>query len=142
MKNLIYVTVILTFVGCSSPQVAPSQNDALNAISKSNASTKKDGAMQRALDDWLENDWEKNTKGFEETKQTEAVETTRTNNDEDVKENFSEEKRVKKTTSSSNNNESFTLQHYVDKAKYYMEHKKTHTKSHVKELEALPVIGK
>ncbi len=38
---------------------SPSKNSALNTISPTNSSKKSDYALQKSLDNWLKNDWEK-----------------------------------------------------------------------------------
>ncbi len=90
--------------------------------------------MQRALDDWLKNDWEKNTQGFESSK----------------KENVTKFKNVKETEKKSDKHQkksqkeqnSGFLQHYVDKALYYQKMTKDdNATSHAQEMETMPAIG-
>lgn len=48
----------IIFGGCANQNgVSPSQNDSLNAISKSSASSGEPGMMQRSLDNWLKSEW-------------------------------------------------------------------------------------
>lgn len=134
MKRLLFVTIILIFGGCSTAnQPSPSQNPALNSVSKSTAAKEKKGLMQESLDSWIHDDWEKNTKDFEEKKS--------------VHEKKQEQKTVKQQEKSirqrRDSSEKGFLQHYVDKAVYYNEKTKKETSpSHVEELNSLPAIGK
>ena len=129
MKKIINISILLIvsslYIGCqdvSNP--SPTQNEALNGVSNSNANKKNKGIMQNSLDSWLKEDWEKNTKGYDEN-QTKTEEVL-----------VSKDKNTKK-------DEKGFLQYYVDKAFYYNKHKsKKEEKSHAKELEKLPVIGK
>jgi membrane-associated HD superfamily phosphohydrolase len=146
MKHLILInsviTATLTLTSCaSSSQIAPSQNSALNTISKSSATKKKDGAMQKSLDKWLKNDWEPTIKKDNEIqKKYMKVKTSK----KVLKE--SEEKTENKNIKieyEEKQSETFTLQEYVDKASAYMRQKPNNYKSsNVKKIEALPVIGK
>ena len=142
MKTLLIVTILLIFGGCASQnQPTPSKNDALNRISKSSADTEEKGYLQEHLDSWLQNDWEKNTEGFEKSDAQKAT----SKKDEQVRKTDVTKVEKKETSvekSSKEEDESFTLQHYVDKIKYYNEHKKSSGPSHVEELEKMPVIGK
>ncbi len=86
--------------------------------------------MQRHLDSWLQNDWRKGTEQFEVSGKKAAAQS---------------EKRVREREdqNSSGEEKTFTLQYYVDKIKYYSEHKKkSSAPSHVEEMETMPVIGK
>ena len=142
MKMLLMVTILLIFGGCASQnQPTPSQNDALNRISKSSADTKEKGYLQEHLDSWLKNDWEKNTKGFDKSDaQKSTSKKSAQVQQRDVVKESKKEASVEK--SAEEENDSFTLQHYVDKIKYYNEHKKSSGHSHLEELEKMPVIGK
>ena len=142
MRTLLIVTILLIFGGCASQnQPTPSQNDALNSVSKSSADTKEKGYLQEHLDSWLQNDWEKNTEGFE--KSDEQKSTSKKNTQIQQRDAVKEEKKeVSLEKSAKEEDDSFTLQHYVDKIKYYNEHKKSSGPSHVEELEKMPVIGK
>ena len=87
--------------------------------------------MQRHLDNWMKNDWEKHTKGFKNAH----------NKKVSKKKRAKSQKKQRKPSMQSNDN-SFTLQHYVDKAAYYIKNKpKSNNHSHVEEIEKLPVIG-
>ena len=88
--------------------------------------------MQEHLDSWLTEDWEKGTQGFEEK---ETKKSTPTKEKEAAN-------KAKGEQNASDEDDSFTLQHYVDKIKYYNEHKKSSGASHVEELNKMPVIGK
>ena len=145
MKTLLIVTILLIFGGCvSQNQPTPSQNDALNRISKSSADTKEKGYLQEHLDYWLQNDWEKNTEGFEKS---DAQKSTSKKDEQVRKADVTNVEKKEAFVDKSNKenkekDESFTLQHYVDKMKYYSEHKKSSGPSHMEELENMPVIGK
>jgi len=120
MKQLINTTTLLLSltlaVGCvTNPKVTPSQNKALNSISKSNAQKKQSYYMQNKADDFIEHEWKE--KVLE---------------DKEIKEKY--EDKEEKT---------FTLQEVVDKTAVY--NKKTATddsQSNVSKLESMPVIGK
>jgi len=119
MKQLINKTVITLssslLVGCvTAPKAAPSQNDALNSISKSNASKKESYFFQKEMDEFIEGEWK--TKVLE---------------DKAIQEKYED-----------NDTKSFTLQEFVDKAEVYNKKKTTdETKSNVSKLESMPVIG-
>jgi len=125
------LSIVLLTTACStSPQVSPSENDALNAISNSSAKSDK-GSLQSALDSFLEDDW------------TPTVE-----KDKAIQKKYM--KRVDTNESSTTNSSKFvededkpfTLQEYVDKrAAYVKEHPADHNNSHVHKLEMMPVIG-
>ncbi|WP_345979445.1 hypothetical protein [Sulfurimonas sp. HSL3-2] len=92
--------------------VAPTQNKALNSVSPTNQE-KKDGAMQKSLDNWLEKEW------------TPTVEQNET---------------IKKMNEDKNRN--FTLQEYVDKAGAYIKNKPKSDEPSMKEkMDTMPVIG-
>lgn len=142
MKTLLPVTILLIFVGCASQNTpTPTQNKALNGVSNSTAAKKKSGWMQKNLDNWLENDWEKSTKDFDEslqkTKTASKIEEKPSKNNANLKQQDQKSLDNKKEEDSG-----FTLQHYVDKAAYYLEHKeKSNEPSHAEQLKKLPVIG-
>ena len=103
--------------------------------------------MQRNLDEWLNDDWEKNTQDFEEKGKESQKEQSSTRSV--AKEEATASDQIgssdvdKADTTTEKEDESFTLQHYVDKIKYYNVHKqKSDDLSHVQELEKMPVIGK
>lgn len=92
--------------------VAPTQNKVLNSVSPTNQE-KKDGAMQKSLDTWLEKEW------------TPTVEQNET---------------IKKMNEDKNRN--FTLQEYVDKAGAYIKNKPKSDEPSMKEkMDTMPVIG-
>lgn len=144
MKTLLTVTILLTLVGCgtqSSP--TPSQNGALNKISKSSAEKKRNGWMQRHMDSWLKNDWEKNTQGFEEKKSEEVLQTDSAEETRAKVPSKLQERQRSHVSKKKEQDSGFSLQHFVDKAAYYMNHEeKSTTPSHAKQLEKMPVIGK
>ena len=115
LKITIQSFIFLTLLTACSQQKStpPSQNAALNSITKSSANTSK-GSMQNSLTKWIEDEW---------TPTVEKNETIQKVND-DKKRNF-------------------TLQEYVDKMEVYSkESKKTQKSSHTEKLNSLPVIGK
>jgi len=144
MKQLIIITNTLTALvllsGCgSSKTVAPSQNSALNTISKSTASNGKKGMMQSSLENWLETDWEPTVSKDPEIqkKYMKKVEGTPTGEKSHNSDNISTTNYVEKE------DRDFTLQEYVDKAEAYMKAKPNdYEHSNVKKVESLPVIGK
>ena len=137
MKQLIIITNTLTALlllsGCgSSTTVAPSQNSALNSISKSSAAKEKKGMMQSSLDNWLETDWEPTVSKDKEIQKKYMQKATN-----DKKEVGS------KVTYVEREDKPFTLQEYVDKAEAYIKAKPNdYEHSNVKKVESLPVIGK
>jgi len=140
MKQLTIISLTLLIAllssGCSSSvEVTPSQNKTLNNISKSNASRKKDGAMQRALDSWLKKDW-----------------TPTVSQDKEIQKKYMEKKKEEKSNTLAEKtkesqfidkkNKNFTIQEYIDKAAAYMKAKPNdYNNSNVKKLNSLPVIG-
>jgi hypothetical protein len=115
MKKL-YIPIIigLSISACSTAQSpTPSKNEALLSVT-SGKEKKKEGAMQKALDNWLEKEW------------TPTVE-----KDEEIKKVNEDEKRA------------FTLQEYVDKAEVYSDSKAKdkESTSHAEEMNRLPGIG-
>lgn len=133
MKYLLVVTILLILSGCSSQNgITPSQNKALNSISPSTAEKKEPGWIQRHLESWLQNDWEKRTQGFEENTSKEVATDAKK-----LPHNATKNNKKQK-----NGDDRFALQHYVDKIDYYIKHKpKSNTPSHAKELSKLPAIG-
>ncbi len=118
MNKLALLTIttfsILSLTSCnSSNDVSPSQNKALNGVTQA-TTYKEDGAMQKSLDNWLNKEW------------TPTVE---------------KDEKIKKINKDKNRN--FTLQEYVDKAAVYSKEDNSSTgRSHLKEMNSLPVIGK
>ena len=108
----------------------PSQQESVNSTIKEgpgadvawSSTYKRDkegkGSLQKSLDTWMEEEWEP---AFEDNKEQEVK-------DEQAK-------------------ESFKLQHYIDKAKIYMDKKeeensgKPQEPSHYEKMKSLPVIG-
>ena len=121
MKQLIILTHLsLSFFflsGCHTNEInsTPSENEALNKVSNSNASKEK-GAMQNIFDNWLETEW------------TPAVE-----NDKEIQKKYLDKEKE----------HHFTLQEYMDKREAYLKaHPSDFNSSHVHKMEMLPVIGK
>ena len=139
ISQLIITAFFLTSCASSKTEVAPSQNTALNSISKSNAATKKEGAMQKSLDAWLHDDWEatvskdkKIQKKYMKEEKVQQNEQTQTSANETKESHFVDKE-----------DKNFTLQEYVDKASAYMKAKPNdYNSSNVHKLESMPVIGK
>ena len=118
MKKIIIIIstnlILLSFTACNSHKgVNPSQNSALNSVSASKKS-KENGTMQKNLDHWIKNDWDKITQEDEKIKQRDE-----------------------------NKSRDFRLQDYVEKAMvYHKNKKKSHVESHVEKVNKLPIIGK
>jgi len=122
MKRLLIVTLLFILQGCRSQNsLSPSQNTTLNKVTKSTEAKQKEGWMQKHLDDWLKNKWEKNTASFEENALN---------------------KKPQQEQNLSNSKKRGWLQYYVDKISYYNKHTKKSNSSHAKKLEKMPVIGK
>ncbi len=122
--------------------VSPSQNKALNSISPSRAASddhEEHRHMQKNISTWIDNEWDPLTEDNATIQKTEKLEYASDDNIT-VKDN--------NQTSSGDNNDSFTLQHYVDKAGVYFDNKerrdanKTKAPSHVDKVNAMPGIGK
>ena len=132
-KLSMYISVTLILSGCSGhtlqaladkhfnnkesvkteETVSPTKNEALSKVSPLNQD-RKDGAMQKSLDHWLETDW------------TPTVDKNET---------------IKKIDENKSRN--FTLQEYVDKAATYIKNKPdSNESSGVEKMSKLPVIGK
>jgi hypothetical protein len=136
INNIIFAFIALSTVACKSTNaVPPSQNKALNSISKSNGETKRKGFLQESLDANINN-------STDENKDKEKV--------DDSKEKIlinEESKESKKTTQDIKTQEvedtkhEYTMQYYFDKAVDYMS-SKPKTTSHVEEMNSMPVIGK
>jgi hypothetical protein len=133
---LIITAFLLNSCASSQTKVAPSQNAALNTISKSNASKEKEGAMQKSLNSWLHDDWGPTVAKDKEIRKKYMHEGKK----QEVKTS------VKETQEShyiDKENKNFTLQEYVDKAAAYMRAKPNdYNSSNVHKLESMPVIGK
>ncbi len=113
-KYLILSLLLLS--GCATnPTVTPSQNKALNSVSNSNAKKEKSYWMQSHLDSFFKEDWDPTMK----------------------KDKIIQKKYGKKEE------RNFTLQEFADKqAAYKKAHPADESKSNVKKLESMPVIGK
>ncbi len=166
IKQTIFYTCLTVFVsllqGCSShtlqdlidgngdtdkqtnesSNVAPSQNNALNAISPSRSSrneNREDGYLQKTTDTWVEEEWEPLT---ESNTSSQKIEVSKVSTDVNATESDHN------STNSDDTNNSFTLQHYVDKAGVYFDNKerrdanKTKVPSHIDKVNAMPGIGK
>ena len=127
----------LLLVGCANREgVAPSQNASLHSVSPNTPAATEGGAMQRALDAWLKEEWAPLTK-------TSEVTTTTTTPDGKV---ITETKMME--VPNTDINETFTLQKYADKWKVYHENKakmnegKPKEPSHIEMMGTLPVVGK
>ena len=114
MNKIILITLTFIFVGCSTTNShAPNDNNTINQITNS-TKHKKEGKLQKNLDEWLKNEW------------TPSVETNET-----IKKINEDEKR------------DFTLQEYVDKAVIYIkENNNSYENSHTNKINSMPVIGK
>jgi hypothetical protein len=155
MKRLL-LTLPLAFMfnACSTVDGAsPSQNKAVQAVSGQKA--KKPGSMQKALDNWLKNEWNPSTSdAAKPTADTEVKVVPKEDGGaklvevktgvvlkEMSKEEVVRQKKVKAKYQDKNRH--FTLQEYVDKmAVYSSSHVSDESKSHNKMMESLPVIGK
>lgn len=125
--------LILSGCAANTTGVTPSQNSNLQAVSPSGTAEAEKGAMQRALDNWLKEEWTPMT--------TATVKTTK-----------SPDGKVVTTTAAAvaepADETSFTLQKYADKWKIYHENeakmKEGNPKdpSHIDYLDRIPVIGK
>ena len=140
MKHLMIKTTLALLgssliVGCSAlSSSAPSQNGALNSISTANIK-KKDGFMQKAMDNWFKNDW---TPTISKDKNIQKKYMRKDGSTKVVyKDGHEEVHYVEK------DDKPFTLQEYVDKAAAYRKaHPNDYEHSHVKKLESMPIIGK
>jgi hypothetical protein len=127
--------VLLFLTACNtSPAVAPSKNSALNNISKSNASKQKEGAMQKALDSWLESEW------IPTISQDKEIQQKYMKKSQNTQKQIGGKKEVKYVEDPER---PFKLQEYVDKASAYIKAKpNNYENSNVHKLESMPVIGK
>jgi len=141
MKQLILIShsflALILLSGCASKtQTSPSQNSALNSVSKSSAAKTHEGVMQKSLDSWLKDDWEPTVSKDEKIQKKYMKKQV-------VKkgENNTTTEEVSKYTESEDGN--FTLQELVDKAAAYMKAKPDDSNnSNIKKLQSIPVIGK
>ena len=131
LKHSIFLSLVL-FTACSTSQdISPSQNSALNKISKSNATTDK-GSMQSLLDNFLQNEWTETLSKDKEIQKEYMQEIEVTDANGTVSKKYVEKE-----------DKPFSIQEYVDKrAAYIKAHPSDHNKSNVHKLEMMPVIGK
>lgn len=121
MKQVISQTNLILslvfFSGCTvNNTVSPSKNNALNSVSDSNAKKEKSYWMQNQLDSFFEKEWDPTMK-----------------EDKEIQEKYVKKEEKEK---------SFTLQEMADKqAAYKKAHPIDESKSNVKKLESMPVIG-
>lgn len=141
------------FNACSKVDGAnPSQNEALNKISGKKA--KKPGAMQKALDNWLNNEWNPSTsdskKPTADTKvkvienEDGSAKLVEIKSGETLKEISKDELKRQKEVKAKYQDEDrpFTLQEYVDKAAVYDSSSVSDdSDSLVKKMNTMPVIG-
>ena len=155
MKHIITKTTLTILsssliIGCSSTNsVAPSQNSALNIISKSSAKKEHDGFMQKAMDSWFANDW---TPTLSEDKNIQKKYMKAETNKSGVKQTYIRKDGSSKVVYNDGeekvhyvekDDKPFTLQEYVDKATAYRKaHPNDYEHSNVKKLESMPIIGK
>ena len=142
----------------TSKSVAPSQNSALNNISNSNGKAKT-GYMQSGLDSWLKDEWTPVVEKDEEIREkymekvesqpSKSVTTTKITTIEELNQNTSQELSKKSAAKSKDvkyvekTDKYPTLQEYLDKADVYFEsQERDPSKSNVKKMESMPVIGK
>ncbi len=154
MKHLITQITLTLFtasfmVSCSTlSSTAPAHNTALENISTSNVK-KKDGAMQRVMDDWFNNDW---TPTISEDKDIQKKYMKVETNKSGVKQTYIRKDGSTKVVYKDGkekihyvekDDKPFTLQEYVDKASAYRKaHPNDYEHSNVKKLESMPIIGK
>jgi len=155
MKKLILLIPIAFMLNsCSQVNGAnPSQNKALNSVA--GIKEKKAGAMQKALNNWLKNEWSPftsdsvaptaDTKVKVVPNQDGSAKLVKIETGEVLKEMTKEEVKFQQEVKSKYQKEDrpFTLQEYVDKMSVYNKsHIGDDTNSLVKKMESLPVIGK
>jgi len=133
MKQLIdkiLISLSLIFVGgcSSSPEVAPSQNDALNSVSSSSMSKRESYFMQKQLDYFLDDEL------------APVVE-----KDKSIQDKYMDKVEDNKTgeaTYVDRESDNFTLQESFDKVNVYVHEKPANYKeSHVNKVNSLPVLG-
>jgi hypothetical protein len=130
LKCTIFFSLTL-FTACStSQQISPSQNDALNRVSNSNAAT-ENGLLQSLLDNFLQDKW-----------------TPSVSKDKDIQKKYMKEIEIKEKNGTvhkkyvEKEDRPFRLQEYVDKrAAYIKAHPSDYNNSNVHKLEMMPVIG-
>ena len=152
-KLLLIIPIAFLLNSCSQVDgVNPSENKALNQLT--GRKDKKPGAMQKALDNWLQNEWNPATSDLDaptaDTKvkvipnkdgsaklvDVKSGETLK----EMTKEQVKRQEEVK--TKYKDEDRDFTLQEYIDKMAVYNEtHPSDEENSHVKKVDSMPVIG-
>ena len=153
-KLLLLIPIALMLNSCSTVDGAsPSQNKALNNIA--GKKEKKPGAMQKALDNWLKDEWNPSTSDAEKPTANTKVKVVENEDGsaklvevktgvvlkEMTKKEVTHQKEVKEKYKEKDRH--FTLQEYVDKAAIYnSSHVTDDSDSHVKKMNTLPVIGK
>ena len=122
---------LVIFTACStSSDVSPSQNDALNNVSNSDANNNK-GALQGLLDSFIEDDWSPTVEKDKEIQNKYMVESQELNSTKESKKVYVEDA-----------SRDFTLQEYADKAGVYIKaHESDHNSSHVHKINSMPIIG-
>ena len=132
--------------------VSPSQNSSLSAVTPNSAEEAKGGAMQKALDNWLKEEWSPMTTVKTTTAADGTVITTKTEASQVVTTKTAPNGTVVTTTApivqEPEDTTPFTLQKYADKWKAYNESKAKMKEGQPKEpseidlVNSLPVIGK
>lgn len=155
MKNIIMTIFAgIMFSACSQVDGAnPSQNSVLNSVA-GKKETKNDGYMQQALDKWLKEEWSPMVEGTTPPSGETAVKIIENKDGTAklveaksgivLKEMSEKELKRQKEVQAKYNDEgrNFTLQEYVDKiAVYNSMHTSDEENSHVKKINAMPVIG-
>lgn len=155
MKNIIMtISTLVLFSACSKVDgLNPSQNVALNTLA-GKKEKEKSGFMQQRLDKWLNEEWSPVTEGAKvptgETKikiienQNGTAKLVESETGTVLKEISKEELKVQKEIHGKyqDKDRSFTLQEYIDKmAVYNGMHISDEKNSHVKKIDAMPVIG-
>jgi len=129
INNILITLSLLYMSGCTpSPTVAPTQNDALNKISNSNAKKEKSYFLQNQFDYFVDKEL-----------------TPTVVKDKEIQKKYMDkvvDKKTGKVTYKDKESDYFTLQETCDKIGVYMrEHPSDYSKSTVHKLEMMPVIG-
>ncbi|MBE0499731.1 MAG: hypothetical protein IBX43_10960 [Campylobacterales bacterium] len=119
-KTILLLLSTFFLLGCSAADKnTPAANVAWSSTDKQDEKTQGKGALQQSLDKWMSEEWESSFEDdAEQAKKDEAAQ------------------------------EHFSLQHYVDKSKKYMDKKEEEEagepkkKAHHESLNSLPVIGR
>lgn len=142
VKSYLYTalsTLVLSGCAANTAGVSPSQNSNLQTVSPSGTAEAEGGAMQRALDKWLKEEWTPMTAA--PSVETTTTTTTTTPDGKVVT-------TTKEVVAPPTDETSFTLQKYADKWKAYNEKQaklnegKPKEASNVEKLERMPIIGK